>query len=132
MPLPRMSPTMRYGEITAWLVPEGAALPEAGMEVTLNVRAYGLAENEADDFPAGPPIMEVECHEEGFLALILVQAGETAKPDEAIAVIVENEDEIAPLRAAYDITQRPDVEAGTFAWQAYLQAGQGGKECSNS
>ena len=90
------------------------------------IRLVGIntPEMARDGRPAEPLALEAR---DTLVALLA-----DGKPDEAIAVIVEDEALIEPLRAAYDASQKSHVEAGAFAWQAYLQAGQGTKECSNS
>ena len=86
-----------------------------------------------DDPEDGSPILEIESHEEGYLARILLNEGEDAAPDEAIAVIVEHAEDVSRVAEAFDASApRPLVEAGTFAWQAYLGAGEVGRACSNS
>ena len=129
MPMPRLSPTMTSGTLMRWHVSEGAELPEGGADVLLSVRPVGLT----DDPDDGSPILEVESHEEGFLAHILLHEGEDAEPDVAIAVICESEADIGTLHEAYSRDCGVlMVEPATFAWQAYLAAGEVGRACSNS
>ena len=121
---------MTSGTLLRWHIDEGGELPEGGADVLLSVRPVGLTDDPED----GNPILEVESHEEGFLARILVNAGEQAEPDVAIAVICESEADIGALRQAYSGRSHGDlmVEPATFAWQAYLAAGEVGRACSNS
>ena len=120
---------MTSGTIMHWRVAEGEQLPESGLDIAFSVRPTGLTDDPED----GSPILEVESHEEGFLARILLAEGESAAPDEAIAVVVEREQDVEAVQAAFAVGQsRPFVEAGTFAWQAYLAAGEQGRACSNS
>ena len=131
MPMPRLSPTMTTGTLLKWRVAEGAALPESGMDPACDVLPSGLTDDPEDE----DVVLEIESHEEGFLARILLAEGATAAPDEAIAVICDSEADIERLREVYDTDvarERPLVEAGTFAWQAYLAAGEVGRSCSNS
>jgi hypothetical protein len=110
-------------------------------DVSLSVRSQRPAQltDDPDDEIGGAPVLEIESHEEGFLARILLAEGEDAAPDEAIAVIVEREEHVAPIRDAFDAARaaaagRPIllVEAGTFAWQAYLASGYSARQCGNS
>lgn len=121
---------MTSGTLLRWHVPEGAALPEDGADVLCSVRPVGLT----DDPDDGNPVLEVESHEVGFLARILLPEGEDAEPDVAIAIICESEADVAALQQAY--TRRDQqalmVEPATFAWQAYLAAGEVGRSCGNS
>ena len=122
MPMPRLSPTMRSGTVVRWLLAEGDELPSAGSEVAVEVKAHGLTE----DWSAPPgtstsPIMEVEIHEEGFVAALLVREGDEADPDAAIAVIVETEESIPAVQSAFssggELSEPLLVEPATFAWQ---------------
>ena len=134
VPMPRLSPSMTSGTVLKWQVDEGEPLPDAGMEVLFSVRPDNLrdeVEDSLSDDPDEAPILDIESHEEGYLAVILVREGECAKPDEACAVVADRKEDVGILRAAYsDATARPMVEPGTFAWQAYLQGAA--QECSNS
>ena len=137
-PMPRLSPTMTSGTLLKWRVEEGAMLPESGMEPLCDVQPTRLTDDPDDEID-GPPILEIESHEEGFLARILLKEGESAAPDVAIAVICESEEDVRACRDAVDLAKpslvgddAPVVEAGTFAWQAYLAAGHSARACSNS
>lgn len=131
---------MRNGTIVRWALSEGDELPSAGSEVAVEVQANGLTEEwSAPPGTSSSPVMEVEIHEEGYVAKLLVHEGETANPDEAIAVIVETEQGVAPIQAAFSpgglhySPSLPTVEPATFAWQAYLRSDQvGPAQCSNS
>jgi pyruvate/2-oxoglutarate dehydrogenase complex dihydrolipoamide acyltransferase (E2) component len=127
VPMPCLSPTMTSGVIMRWRIAVGASLPEDGMEPLFDVLPVGLTDDPED----GDPILEIEAHEFGFLAKVLVGPGERCRPDEAIAVIVENAEDV-PLFADAYAAGRPLVEPATFAWQAYLAAGQDTRACSNS
>ena len=92
-----------------------------------------FAHREPVEAPAKQP------DDEGFLARILLKEGESAAPDVAIAVICESEEDVQACRDAVDLVKpslvgddSPVVEAGTFAWQAYLAAGHSARACSNS
>ena len=65
--------------------------------------------------------MEVEIHEEGFVAALLVREGDEAHPDAAIAVIVETEESIPAVQSAFssggELSEPLLVEPATFAWQ---------------
>ena len=74
---------MESGTLLRWRIVEGNALPENGSETLCDVLPNGLT----DDPDDGDPVLEIEAHEEGFLARILLAEGQHAKPDEAIAVI---------------------------------------------
>jgi len=77
--MPALSSTMTEGKISQWLVGVGDKV-EAGDMVLV------VESDKAD--------MDVETYEEGFIAQILVQEGESAAVGAAVAVVVETEDEI--------------------------------------
>ena len=131
MPMTRLSPSMTSGKLLRWRVEEGAALPESGSETICDVLPTGLT----DDPDDGDPVLEIEAHEEGFLARILLKEGDVARPDEAIAVVVEDAADIARVSEAYAAAASGPallVEPATFAWQAYLGSGESTRQCSNS
>ena len=129
VPMPCLSPTMTSGLITRWRIPVGTALPDDGSEPLFDVQPVGLTDDPED----GEPVLEIEAHEVGYLAKILVGQGERAPPDEAIAVIVERLEDVELFADAYSAGQeRPLVEPATFAWQAYLAPGEVGRSCGNS
>ena len=136
MPMPRLSPTMTSGKVLRWRVQEGEPLPESGIDTIVDILPTALTDRDlrgSDDL--GDPVLEIEAHEEGYLCKILLHEGGEAQPDEAIAVIVEDEADIDRVRAAYaETVAGPDlvVEPATFAWQAYLGEGETSKQCSNS
>lgn len=111
-------------------------MPENGAEVTCELQVFGLTEdaNAPDGMEGLPVVMEIECHEEGYLAKILLQEGESAEPDTAMAVLVEEERHVAAVCAAFSgASKLPPVEPASFAWQAFLRADQTlGPACSNS
>ena len=117
MPMPRLSPTMQTGEIVRWCLREGDELDE--MNVALEVRTAELTDDPED----GETILQVEAHESGYLAAILVPEGGCAAPDVAIAVVCQD---LADVDAFQHYPRSPpaQVEPATFAWQAYLAPGQ--------
>ena len=54
-----------------------------------------LTEDPEDNGEEGVIILEIESHEEGYLAKILLPEGETAECDVAIAVVCENDADVA-------------------------------------
>ena len=125
VPMPRLSPSMSSGRLLQWHIQERAPLPENGSEVLFEVEAQGLLDEE----PGGTHHMLIEAHEEGFLAKILVGPGESAEPDEPVAIVVENQDDCAAFSGEIAGLESR-VPAATFAWQAYLHSGA--VSCSNS
>ena len=117
---------MERGEVVKWRV--GVGDPIDDMEVTCEVRTAELTDDPAD----GEKILEIEAHEDGFLAAILVAEGDMAAPDEAIAVICESSSDVDAFADISRDLARLHVEPATFAWQAYLKAGQTARACSNS
>jgi hypothetical protein len=128
MPMPRLSPTMKTGHVVRWNMAVGDRVDD--MEVACEVKTAELTDDPED----GEKILEIEAHEDGYLAAILVEAGEQAQPDEAIAVIVHHHSDIGAFQDSESqrTLTRQLVEPATFAWQAYLKAGQTARGCSNS
>ncbi len=128
---------MTSGTLLKWRITEGHPLPEAGMEVLCDVQPAGLTDDPEDEVN-GAPVLEIESHEEGFLARILLPEGQAAAPDVAIAIVCEREEDVVRVQAACDASNPAEsdapllVEAGTFAWQAYLAAGYNARQCGNS
>jgi len=117
---------MEQGVIVRWVLQLGE--PVNDMDVTCEVRTAELTDDPAD----GAKILEIEAHEDGWLAAVLVGEGESAAPDEAIAVICEQRSDIEAFRNYREEHEVQHVEPATFAWQAYLKAGETARGCSNS
>jgi len=82
--LPALSPTMEMGTIVSWEKEEGDRLSEGDL----------LAEIETDKATMG-----FETPEEGYLARILVPAGEKNVPlGKLLCIIVENQEDIAAFK----------------------------------
>lgn len=82
--MPALSSTMKEGRIVSWLKSEGDAI-EAG-------EAIMVVESDKAD-------MDVEAFEDGFLAKILVEEGDSALVGDTVALIASEEDEIAAVAA---------------------------------
>ena len=115
---------MQQGTVR-WLLDIGDPLND--MNVACEVQTAELTDDPED----GAFILEIEAHEEGYLAAMLVPSGGSAAPDEAIAVICEELQDVGAFKD-YPTTPKQHVEPATFAWQAYLKSGQDVKSCSNS
>ncbi|MCP9857713.1 MULTISPECIES: dihydrolipoamide acetyltransferase family protein [unclassified Cyanobium] len=83
--MPALSSTMTEGKIVEWLKKPGERV-ERGESVLV------VESDKAD--------MDVEAFQEGFLAVVLMEAGSTAPVGETIGLIVETEAEIAVAKAA--------------------------------
>ncbi|KAL7515921.1 hypothetical protein ACHAWF_000014, partial [Thalassiosira exigua] len=77
--MPRLSPTMEEGVIGAWLKEEGDDIETSEL----------LCEIETDKAS-----MEYESPEEGIVAKILVEPGQTIPVDTVIAIIAEEGEEV--------------------------------------
>lgn len=84
--MPALSSTMKEGRVVSWLKQEGDPI-SAG-------EAIMVVESDKAD-------MDVEAFEDGFLARIIVEEGGMAPVGEAVALIAENEADIAAVAAAY-------------------------------
>lgn len=82
--MPALSSTMKEGKVVSWLKAEGDAI-SAG-------EAIMVVESDKAD-------MDVEAFEDGFLAAIITQEGETGAVGAPVALIAENESDIPALQA---------------------------------
>lgn len=83
--MPALSSTMKEGRVVSWLKQEGDEV-EAG-------EAIMVVESDKAD-------MDVEAFEDGFIAKILVDEGESAPVGDAVALLVAEEADIAEAAAA--------------------------------
>ena len=140
LPMPALSPSMRRAVLHRWLLEPGA--PVKSTDLVCEVRTTELLEDSDDEFT-----LEVESHEDGFLAKLLLQPGEAAGPDVPIAVICEEEASHAIFYSCHtprlpilhsnlppppNLTSQEDIKsfehfetaelvpAGHFCWQAYV------------
>jgi pyruvate/2-oxoglutarate dehydrogenase complex dihydrolipoamide acyltransferase (E2) component len=125
VPMPRLSPTMETGTLVRWAVKEGEEVDD--MQIAFEVQTDTLTDDPEDS----SKILQIEVHEVGFIAKILLQESEIARPDEAIAILCEEAADVGSF-SDYPRDPRPEVEPGTFAWQAYLKSGESARACSNS
>ncbi|XP_049287983.1 dihydrolipoyllysine-residue acetyltransferase component of pyruvate dehydrogenase complex, mitochondrial isoform X2 [Anopheles funestus] len=99
--LPALSPTMELGTIVSWEKKEGDKLNEGDL----------LAEIETDKATMG-----FETPEEGYLAKILVQAGQKDVPiGKLVCIIVENESDVAAFKDYKDTGAAPAKPAAAPA-----------------
>ena len=123
MPMPRLSPSMSTGRLDQWLVAVGDEV--VSEHVVCEVSTSELTEDPDDETTL---VLQIESHEDGFLAKILLPDGASAAPDVPIAVICENADDVA----AFDDFQAPAlVEPATFAWQGFLKDPAAVRECGD-
>ena len=130
--LPKLSPSCERAELLAWHVVEGGAL---GMTDLLYDVATDTLVEEVNPALRQRLVLEVEAHEEGFIAKHLVRppgedaAGAAAaaapvvlRPGDAMAVFVEREEDVAAFAAfgAADVHAEDDDEF-EFLYQAYTK-----------
>jgi pyruvate dehydrogenase E2 component (dihydrolipoamide acetyltransferase) len=99
--MPALSSTMTEGKIVSWV-------KSAGDKVEKGETVVVVESDKAD--------MDVESFYEGFLAIIMVPAGEVAPVGAAIALVAETEAEIATAQqqgAAAPVAAKPAVAATT-------------------
>jgi len=85
--MPALSSTMKEGKIVSWLKSEGE-------EITAGDAIMVVESDKAD--------MDVEAFEDGFLAKIITNEGESANVGDVVALIAESEDDIAEIAANGD------------------------------
>jgi pyruvate dehydrogenase E2 component (dihydrolipoamide acetyltransferase) len=102
--MPALSSTMKEGRVVSWLKSEGEAV-EAG-------EAIMVVESDKAD-------MDVEAFEDGFIAKIIVGEGESTEVGNTVALMVEEESDIAaateaPADDGAAAPAEPAAEAGEF------------------
>mmetsp|Transcript_28452 Transcript_28452/g.41879 ORF Transcript_28452/g.41879 Transcript_28452/m.41879 type:complete len:774 (-) Transcript_28452:67-2388(-) len=112
--MPALSSTMTEGKIVSWLKSEGDQV-SAG-------EAIMVVESDKAD-------MDVEAFEDGYIAKIVTGEGEAADVGALVAIIVENEADIAAVQAAGDVTVVP---ASTAAVEEAATAGVSAPDCEFS
>ncbi|CAM9720905.1 unnamed protein product, partial [Ectocarpus fasciculatus] len=85
MYMPALSSTMEEGTIVQWL-------KDVGDKIEVGDPVMVVESDKAD--------MDVESFEEGYLAAVLTEEGDSAKVGAAVALIVESEEDIAAAQAA--------------------------------
>ncbi len=99
IPMPMLSPTMTVGKIAKWHVKEGDRIqPE---QIIFDLETNGLTED------GGTHVMEIEAHEEGVLAKILVPAGAAAIPIHTVIGVMSESDAPDQVRRHCGSTQLP-------------------------
>mmetsp|Transcript_1532 Transcript_1532/g.2086 ORF Transcript_1532/g.2086 Transcript_1532/m.2086 type:complete len:769 (-) Transcript_1532:103-2409(-) len=96
--MPALSSTMTEGKIVSWLKSEGDAVSSG--------EAIMVVESDKAD-------MDVEAFDDGYIAKIYTQEGETADVGALVAVVVENEEDIAAVQAGP--AAAPSAPAATTA-----------------
>ena len=112
--MPALSSTMTEGKIVSWLVGVGDK-GEAGDAVMV------VESDKAD--------MDVESFEDGYIAAILVDDGESAAVGATVAIIVPNEGASAPCSAA---SPARATQQGRRALGAAQALGTPGELCGSS
>mmetsp|Transcript_20639 Transcript_20639/g.36640 ORF Transcript_20639/g.36640 Transcript_20639/m.36640 type:complete len:188 (+) Transcript_20639:1-564(+) len=121
IPMPSFSPVMSEGKLLNWIVKEGERI---GMtELIAEVEVDKLSDLIAD---GGATTMEMESHEEGYLARIFVKEGETRVPGAPIGLLCESKGDIEAFRNLKEIPS--DVSDSMFVWQAYVASAADAQE----
>jgi len=96
--MPALSSTMTEGKIVSWLKSEGEAV-SAG-------EAIMVVESDKAD-------MDVEAFEDGYIAKIVTEEGAAADVGALVAIIVENEADVAVVQAAGDVASAVPAAASS-------------------
>lgn len=116
VPMAHLSPHMRRGVVTKWHVAVGSRV-QVG-DLLYDVRVDQLA---ADGHAVD---MEVEAHEDVFVARLLLGEGHEAAPNTPIALVVDHEEELPAARQ--DVVDEAKLahivdSTGYFMWQGYVR-----------
>ncbi|KDO25920.1 hypothetical protein SPRG_08861 [Saprolegnia parasitica CBS 223.65] len=125
VPLAKVSPTMTGGRITAWQKDVGAYVD--CYDLLYEFDAQGVT----DDDASSSVKMEVECCDEGFLAVVFdplpaeptLTCRPMLAPDTPVALLCETEDEMRTVQAQFAASSavRPATDAQVMTWHAYLR-----------
>lgn len=96
---------MTTGTLTKWYVEVGSHV--AVGDLLYDVRVDKLTED------GGAVEMEVEAHEDVFVKELVVAEGQQARPNETIALVVEEADDLS--------ADRVEVSEAQFMWQGYTK-----------
>jgi hypothetical protein len=139
LPMPSLSHTMTSGRVTKWLKAPGDVI--SIYDIIAEVTTDSLVEEayKVDDF-AGSVTLLLESQEEAVLAAVLVPEGQEVKIGTPIAVLCEDQDDVAAAGKAakqiagldmYDdaaVQQQQQSSSGMtlqlLEWQSYLKDSQ--------
>lgn len=123
--MPQLSPSMNHGSVHRWCKAHGETIES--YDVLLEVKTGELLSEEYRE-PGQIDIMEIESHEDGAIARLLVDASDAQIPvGEPIAVLAEDEGDLDAMSqlALEDVKQLLKTPGAyrTFCWQAYKVPG---------
>ena len=107
--MPALSSTMKEGRVVSWLKSEGDEI-EAG-------EAIMVVESDKAD-------MDVEAFEDGYLAKILTDEGESAEVGATVALVAALEGDIEAVASGGDAAPAPAAEAPAAVEEAPAAAGE--------
>jgi pyruvate/2-oxoglutarate dehydrogenase complex dihydrolipoamide acyltransferase (E2) component len=117
--LPKLSPSFKYGDFEKWHVEEGD-------QIEMHQLIYDVKTTSLTDTDSAQRCLEIESHEEGWLARAFVHGGEESiMPGTPLGIMVEEKDNIdlfAKLSANDFLSDSADV-TGDFVYQAYTKKG---------
>eukprot|EP00658_Telonema_sp_P-2_P047781 TRINITY_DN36376_c0_g1_i2.p1 TRINITY_DN36376_c0_g1~~TRINITY_DN36376_c0_g1_i2.p1 ORF type:complete len:142 (+),score=42.95 TRINITY_DN36376_c0_g1_i2:223-648(+) len=117
--MPQLSPAMETASVHKWLIREGEFVEPADLVVEVETDTL------LEDKSAEAVVLEVESHDEGWLAKILV-GPETGpiRPGTVLAVLAEEEHQVGAIAQAadqMDLNARDGKQLRSMLWQAYLK-----------
>jgi len=114
VPMAPLSPVMSSGQITRWHVREKDHVRVG--DLLYDVRVDRLT---VDGLPVD---MEVEAHEDVYILATLVREGESVAPSTAVALAVDEEDELGDrLLSSDEIRALEQRDQHSFMWQGYVR-----------
>jgi len=111
--MPQLSPSMSEAKILRWYISEGEHLEMTQLLALVEVDR--LLSDPSQH--TGPTEMQIEGHEEGIIAQLLLNEGDVASPGEPIALLCESADDVPQFEG---IDPPEDVSDSMFVWQAYV------------
>ena len=117
--MPRLSPTMEFGEILQWHVKTGSDVE--AYNLILDVKGLGLLDSTAGAHDTDVD-MEIEIMEDAKVCKILHAVGDTVKVDSPIAILSEEEDSYVLASQLTADTIPVELQQQQAMWQAYKKA----------
>ncbi|CAN0055967.1 unnamed protein product [Ascophyllum nodosum] len=122
LPMPKLSPSMTEGTITAWHKAEGDEVDEYDTMMEITTDSLYAA---GDGGEGGPVKMVIEVVEAGFVGKLLAAQGDTVKVGRPVMVMCEEEENVDTLRAAptppIDLYGDDASKFRMATYQGYLQ-----------
>ena len=117
--LPQLSPTFEHGTLSQWVIAAGEHASAYDVVYRVSTTTLTEPQSRADYLQEGedPTVeLQIETIDDGYVGRHLVEPGSVVKPGDLLALLVEDEDDVAAVNATHP-EEFADCEE--FTWQAY-------------